>query len=406
MKQARNKRGDLSFTIGLILSIMLIGVVAVSCTNIFKEGLSGRPGAKFKELVGAVKALEQKPAGTSDVLVGYLGERHALVGFSSTAASVQKFSLDGPPLSVLTIPRPAECGSGTSCLCILENPEAVQEPFPFTQLKWTGAQCEKLTQELFNINLIGEGADMPPKYYFKGGFLIARAAAVASDSMTEDAVGFENVPPEPQITLEKTEHGVTLCMDQPCVRRGMAEAQKNFVEANTKFSEAEKEYNAGNYAAAEHPLTELIQLEEQKESLKYGGVLNSKEHDKLYYLFAMSLVKQKKYDAALPALHTAAERSLALDAQKAVRATLETIDCTLRSFAACTTTEPTEICYWSTGRHEQEFPPGKFYVPGILACKQCTAETTCADFDNAETCAGACEKTCAWNDGACSEVGA
>lgn len=405
MKQARNKRGDLSFTIGLILSVMLIVVIAVSCTNIFKEGLSGRPGAKFKELAGAVKALEHKPAGTSDVLVGYLGERHALAGFSSTAASVQKYSLEGPPLSVLTIPRPAECGSGTSCLCIIENPEAVQDPFPFTQLKWTGSQCEKLTQELFNINIIiGEGADKAPKYYFKGGFLIARAAAVASDSMTEDAVGFKNIPPEPQITIEKTEHGVTLCMDQPCVRRGMAEAQKNFVEANAQFAEAENDYNAGNYAAAEHQFAELIQLEEQEESKKYSGVLNSKEHDKLYYLFAMSLIKQKKYDAALPALHAAAERSLALDAQKAVRATLETIDCTLRSFAACTTTEPADICYRSVGGTGG--PGGKFYRASSQTCKQCTPETTCADFDNTDSCAGACEKTCAWNDGVCNEVGA
>lgn len=403
MNLTNNKRGDLSFTIGLILSVMLIVVIAVSCTNIFKEGLSGRPGAKFKELAGAVKALEHKPAGTSDVLVGYLGERHTIVGFSSTAASVQKFSLDGPPLPVLTIPRPAECSSGTSCLCILENPEAVQEPFPFIQLKWSAAQCEKLTQELFNINLIGEGADMPPKYYFKGGFLMARAAAVASDSMTEDAVGFENVPPEPQITLEKTEHGVTLCMDQPCVRRGMAEQQKLFVEANTHFSEAEKEYNAGNYAAAEQQFAELIQFEEQEESMKYRGVLNSKEHDKLYDLHAMSLVRQKKYDAALSALHTAEERSFALDAKKAARTSLETIDCTLRSFAACTTTEPTDICYRSIG---ETGPGGKFYRPDARTCNQCTPRTTCADFDNTESCAGACEKTCAWNEGACSEVGA
>lgn len=391
MNQTRNKRGDLSFTIGLILSVALIVVVAVSCTNIFNEGLSGRPGAKFKELAGAVKALEHKPAGTSDVLVGYLGERHAIVGFSSTAAAVEKYSLEMPLLPVLTVPRPAECGSGTSCLCIIENPEAVQEPFPFTRLKWTDAQCEKLTQELFNMNIVGEGADMPPKYYFKGGLLIARAAAVASDTMTEDAIGFENVPPEPQITLEKTEHGVTLCMDQPCVRRGMADRQKLFVEANAQFAEAENDYNTGNYAAAELQFAELIQREEQEEIKKYGGVLNSKEHDKLYYLFAMSLVKQKKYDAALPALHAAAERSLALDAQKTARTSLETIDCSLRSFAACTVTEPTGICYRSVEEKE---------------CQQCTPETTCADFDNTDSCAGACEKTCAWKENVCSEVGA
>lgn len=405
MNPTRNKRGDLSFTIGLILSVMLIVVIAVSCTNIFKEGLSGRPGAKFKELVSAVKTLEQKPAGSSDVLVGYLGERHAIVGFSSTAASVQKYSLEGSPLQVLTIPRPFECKAGSSCLCIIENPEAVQEPFPFTQLKWTGAQCEKLTQELFNMNLIGEGADMPPKYYFKGGFLIARAAAVASDSMTKDAVGFENVPPEPQVTIEKTEHGVTLCMDQPCVRRGMADRQKLFVEANAKFAEAEKEYNAGNYAAAESQLAELVQLEEHEQNQNYGSVLNAKEHDKLYYLLAMSKVKQKKYGEALAALHAVEERSVDVDVNKSARTMLETIDCTRRSFAACTTTEPADICYRSIG--DQGARGGKFYRASTQTCKQCTSETACADFDNAETCAAnGCSTTCVWNDGSCAEVNA
>ena len=409
MKLTCNKRGDLSFTIGLILSIMLIGVIAVSCTNIFKEGLSGRPGEKFKGLVGTVKALEQKPAGSSDVVVGYLGERHALVGFSSTALSVRKYPTDFAHfLSVLTIARPAECAYGTACVCIIENPKVVREPFPSVQLQWDAAICEK-TPELFNAAYLSEGRDEQEKYYFKGGFLIARGPAVSSDSMTAGNIGFENVPPEPQITIEKTEHGIALCMDQPCIRRNMAEQQKQFVEANAKFAEARKAYDAGNYAEAQWIFNDIVLLEAQQTGKGFAGnaigvetplgkqvegteyLLNTKEHDKMYFLRAMSIIKQKQYDEAREALRLAELYASDPSVKSAAKNTAETIDCSVRSFAACITTEPTDICYRSVDEKE---------------CKQCTSETACADFDNTEACAGACGIACVWNNDVCAEAAA
>ncbi|MDO8642349.1 MAG: hypothetical protein Q7R76_02025 [Candidatus Woesearchaeota archaeon] len=420
MSITHNKKGDLSFTIGLILSIMLIVAIAVSCTNIFREGLSGRPDAKFKELVSVVKAIEQKPAGSSDVVVGYLGSNYALLGFSSTATTLKKLAptgngADKSSMTILLAERPADCTIGKACLCLLETPTIKREsatavPYLF-KLEWEKESCAPFDQEFFNMNRAEH--DSVDTTYWKGGFMLTRNENIGGDrsqgAVQHDVyLGFHNILPEPQITIEKSAYGIALCMDQPCIKRGMEDQQKLFVEAHTKFAEAEKEYDTGNYAAAETLFNDLMLMEAEQQGKGFPGnavgretgmgtvvegteyILNGEEHDKTYFLRAMSMVKQKKYDEGRAALTLAETFASDPAVKNAAKNTRETIDCTVRSFAVCTNTEPKDICYRGVDKK---------------TCNQCTTETTCATFDNAEACATySCSLSCAWNNKKCAEA--
>lgn len=392
IKKRGGRKADLDFTAGLILTMLLIAAIAVSCTNIFKESMSGRPGARFEQLVNAVKEIQNKPAGSTDVVLGYLTGRHAILGFTSTASRIQKSAViyDGSNIkeffTAFIAPRPSACPYGKSCICLIEDPKVeLEEIAPASAarvlLTWKKEQCVPLENangtDFYNTNVLEEEEKYFGNDYLKGGFIITRGENIGGDFELARGVGFYNIPQDPQITIEKTEQGIAVCVRQPCTRRGMDEQQKLFVEANKKFREAEKAYEDGQYAAAEQAFNDLLLMEAQQQGHGFPGsimviedpagkrkegvelVLNAREHDAMYIDRAESMAKQRKYDEAIAAFNLAEIYATEPALQNRARTNLETLDCTLRSFASCTTNEPREICYQDTDDK---------------TCRQCTPE--------------------------------
>jgi tetratricopeptide (TPR) repeat protein len=201
---------------------------------------------------------------------------------------------------------------------------------------------------------------------------------------------------------------VGVCFKAPCTMRGMSEHQQQYVTALEVYKRANEAYEQGEYFTAEQLFTELLEMEEVQRGHGFPGgsvkiqvgddkrlegtefVLNRREHDKAYFLKAMSLVKQQKYQEAVTSFKQAKERTTLEDVKSAITNTLEGLDCTKRSFALCNKKEPSEFCY----RDSQE-----------SSCKQCSEQTNCGVFDSQMACTQySCGRRCVWNEGACSDT--
>ena len=362
--------------------------------------------------------MNTKATGSGESTLMYLGESYTLLGFSKTSDRVQKTSVGrvGSALRnvdiILEAQRPASCLYGKACVCLVRGPfaERVEDTPNTFSFNWgSEVACKQLEFDIVNILHTDEEHEILHGTYWKGGFIIARNENIKYEPMTAGGhIGFFRVPDEPEVYLEKTDSGIAVCLKGPCIERGMNEQQQQHVTAIKVYKKADEAYNAGDYFTAEQLFSEIIAMEEAQRGHGYpssmvtfevGGderkvatefVLNRREHDKTYFMHAMSLVKQQKYGQAKQAF-TQAERRVSLeDIKGAITNTLAGIDCTNRSFALCNTKEPSEICY----QQSQE-----------SVCKQCTAETTCTAFDNQAACTTySCGKRCTWNAGVCTAV--
>ncbi len=419
------RKADLDFAAGLILMMVLIAAVAFSCTTIFKESLRGKPGVRLDAFANAVKALHNKPAGSTDVFLGYVGSRHAILGFSSTSTRVQKSAVvhEGTDIreffTAFVAERPTVCPYGKPCVCVVENPkvELAESVEYVASLTWEQEKCTPLENadgknDFFNVHILPKEksyfSEQHPDY-FKGGFLIARGENIGGSFELARGVGDFELSNEPEISIEKTRNGIAVCVQQPCVREGMEAQQKLVLQARATFKEAQQAFEQENYPVAETLFNELVLLESQQKGSGFPGsivqwedeygrhkegvefLLDAREHDTTYLRWAESLVKQRKYEEALPALFLAQHYATQEATKDAVLKKREAIDCSLRSFATCAK-EPRDACYRTT---EEK------------ACVQCSRETRCSDFDHADACVTyACGLECAWNNEqkACREV--
>jgi hypothetical protein len=378
------KGGLWGFTLSLITTLVLIGLVIMGVRSALQWDTDTRGVEKYQELAQTVNGMEERSAESSKPFNLFMVDNSFVVGMSSFTDYILQQGVGAKSFMFPRPNHPACQGSACMCYCQWAEVSSVDAPGSspgpgarsiFRPRCKSPLECKQFKEEIYNVQVAQQGTT-------QGGFFFMK------DFNAEEFT---------QLTVKKGESAVGVCQGKECNTPKMESEFEKYQQGMSSFFQGKAFLENGQYdsvieafnAFLAHSdikgVSRLRYLEAQQ--LSAEATLQKQEYREAYAQFHALQEEIRLAQASTLFPHEQEEGKLLFEAVEERR---DQLHCEARDFKTCRN-EPD----WCV--HVQE--------PGEKKCTFCKENVQCGDFKSKGVCSsGACNTHCQWEESLGAQV--